>query len=95
VTSPRQAGFDKTVGALSKGLTVLGGLVAFWLLVGSVVWVFTWDGSGGEDNQPGISINTSIPAQPGVFGNTPSVQQQPPHPTVTINGQTYTVTAQK
>lgn len=94
MTSPRQAGFDTTVGALRKGLSVLGGLVAFWLLVGSVVWVFTWDGSGGEGGQPGISINTSTPAQPGVLGNAPSVQQQP-QPIITIHGQTYTVTVQR
>ena len=86
---------------------MLGGLVAFWLLVGSVVWVFTWDGSGGDDDQPGLSINTPTPAQPGglsattsqsqpgVFSNTPSLQQQPQRATVTINGQTYTIPAQK
>jgi hypothetical protein len=94
VSSPRQAGFDTTVGALSKGLSVLGGLVAFWLLVGSVVWVFTWDGSGGDDNQPGLLVNTPIPPQPGVFSNPPSLQH-PQRATVTINGQTYTIPAPK
>jgi hypothetical protein len=106
VTSPRQDGSDTSVSTLNKGLSVLGGLVLFWLSVGSVVWVFTWNGTGGEGSQPGVSINSTTPSQPGGFGGTTSQSQpggfsntsspqQPQSPTPSINGQAHTIPAQK
>ena len=60
MTSLRQAGLDTNSGdRLRKVLTVLGVVALAWLVLSSVIWIFTYNGSGAGLEQPGI---TSPPA---------------------------------
>ncbi len=63
---------------------MLGVVALVWLVVSSVIWVFTYDGSRARleqaevtsPQQPGGFGNTTTPQQPGGFGNTTTPQQQ-------------------
>jgi hypothetical protein len=72
VTSPRQAGSGRANAALRKSLSVLGGLVLFWLVASAAIWAFT----GPSEELPGVfTTTTSQQPQPGIFANTTSQQQ--------------------
>jgi hypothetical protein len=68
---------------------VVGGLVGIWLVVSALVWIFTWDGSNVDPQQPGVT-NTTLPQPEGV-----TTPQQPGGNAITVDGQTLTIPAQK